>query len=69
MTRSVSAMTCMISIISIQPTNEECKPIYLVDIWPVRRVHLKHAVDEVSQSLGICRLWVFILRVQHSHGY
>ena len=41
----------------------------LLNVGPFLRVDLQHAVNERLQTLGITRGRMFVLRVEHSHGY
>lgn len=41
----------------------------LLDVGPLLRVDLQHAVNERLQTLGITRGRMLVLRVEYSHGY
>jgi len=41
----------------------------LLNIWSFLRVAFQHTVDKRLQTLGVTRRRVFILRIEHSHGY
>ena len=42
---------------------------HLVNVGPIDWFDLEHAINEVPETLRVCGLGVFVLRIHDSHGY
>ena len=38
-----------------------------MDIWPLLRIDLERGINEVFQTLGVLRAWMFVLRIHDCH--